>query len=274
MPKENVIVKGAPSGFESTIVCAIWRQIEACKETAILAGTVPANTYACLNVVTVGDVKICGASGEPLPHLFLTGSFTAPVRTFASAPLSSLSIVFQPWLLQRWFDLDLRNLVNAIVDGADVPRLTSLAAVDALRSATSQPSLLDLALKILSLPQSDFGREASAMADLLFETQSISETALQYGMSVRQFERRFGRNFGLSPKKWLQIRRFEGSLIRLANDNESLTSVATEAGYADQSHMTRDYRCTAGLTPNQTKGGIIKNEPGYWAFKPAKGVPN
>jgi len=251
-PEESVTVSGAPSGFESAIVCSIWRHIEACN-AAVVPGTVPANVYACLNVITNGDVKIYETSGELLPSIFLTDPFTAPVRTFASAPLNSLSIVFQPWLLQSWFDLDLRNMVNAIIDAAYVPRLTDPVVVDALQSATSQPSLLESTLKILSVPQSDSGHEASIMAYVLLETQSIAETALRYGIGVRQLERRFARNFGLSPKEWLRVKRFEGSLVKLVDDRESLASVAADAGYADQSHMTRDYRRATGLTPRRTK---------------------
>lgn len=268
-PEESVTVSGVPSGFESAIVCSIWRHIEACN-AAVVPGTVPANVYVCLNVITNGDVKICSTLGESLPRIFLTGPFTAPVKTFASAPLNSLSIVFQPWLLQSWFDLDLRNMVNAIIDAAYVPRLTDPAVVAALQSATSQPSLLELTLKILSVPQSDSGHEASIMTNVLLETQSIAETASRHGISVRQFERRFARNFGLSPKEWLRVKRFEASLVKLANDKESLANVAADAGYADQSHMTRDYRRATGLTPRQTKDGMNKETPGYWAFKPAK----
>ena len=268
-PEESVTVSGAPTGFESAIVCSIWRHIEVC-EAVVVPGTVPANVYACLNVITNGDVKICGTSGESLPRIFLTGPFTAPVRTFAFAPLNSLSIIFQPWLLQSWFDLDVGNMVNAIIDAAYVPRLTDSTMVDALKSATSQPSLLESALQILSVPQSDPGHEASIMANVLLETHSVSETALRYGIGVRQLERRFARNFGISPKEWLRVKRFEASLVKLANDRESLANVAADAGYTDQSHMTRDYRRATGLTPRQTKEGISKAKPGYWAFKPAK----
>lgn len=269
VPKESVTVIGAPPGFESAILCSIWRHIEACGAT-VVPGTVPANVYACLNVITDGDVKICGASGESLPHLFLTGPFTAPVRTFASAPLNSLSMVFQPWLLESWFDLDPGDMANAIIDATYVPRLNDPTVVDALRSATFQPSLLESALAMLSVPHPDSDHEASVMANLLFETQSISETVSWYGIGVRQLERRFVRYFGLSPKEWLRVKRFESSLVKLADDKESLANVAVDAGYADQSHMTRDYQRTVGFTPNQTREGINKETPGYWAFKPAK----
>ena len=269
VPKESVTVIGAPPGFESAIVCSIWRHIEACG-AVVVPGTVPANVYACLNVITDGDVKICEASGESLPHLSLTGPFTAPVRTFASTPLNSLSIVFQPWLLQTWFDLDLRDMANAIIDATYVPRLNDPAVAEALRSATFKSSLLESALATLSVPLPDPDHEASVMANLLFETQSISETASRHGIGVRQLERRFVRNFGLSPKEWLRVKRFEGSLVKLADDKEPLANVAADAGYADQSHMTRDYRRTAGFTPNQTREGMNNETPGYWAFKPAK----
>lgn len=270
-PKESVTVSAAPPGFESAIVCSIWRhiEIETC-QTAIVPGTVPANAYACLNVITNGSVKLSETSDESLPRLFLTGPFRSPVRTSAFAPLNSLSIVFQPWLLQSWFHLDLKNMVNAIIDCTHVPQLAGPAIVDALLMAASQPDLLEPALKILSLPQPGPDHEAIFMANLLLETQSISETASRHGIGVRQLERRFARNFGLSPKEWLRVKRFEGSLIRLTGDEESLANVAAHAGYADQSHMTRDFRRVAGFTPGQTKQGINKDMPGYWAFKPAK----
>lgn len=270
-PKESVTVSAAPPGFESAIVCSIWRHIEAeAGKAAVVPGTVPANAYACLNVITNGSVKLCEASGESLPRLFLTGPFSAPITTFAFAPLNSLSIVFQPWLLQSWLHLDLKNMVNAIIDCTYVPQLAGPAIADALLTAASQPDLLEPGLKILSLPQPGPDHEAIFMANLLLETQSISETASRHGIGVRQLERRFARNFGLSPKEWLRVKRFEGSLVKLAGDKASLANVAAHAGYADQSHMTRDFRRAAGLTPGKTKQGISKDMPGYWAFKPAK----
>jgi AraC-like DNA-binding protein len=272
-PKESVTVSAAPPGFESAIVCSIWRHIEAeAHEVAVVPGTVPANAYACLNVITNGSVKLCEDSAESFPRLFLTGPFSAPVTTFAFAPLNSLSIVFQPWLLQSWFHLDLKNMVNAIIDCTHVPHLAGPAVADAFLTAASQPDLLEPGLKILSLPQPDSDHEAIFMASLLLETQSISETAVRHGIGVRQLERRFARNFGLSPKEWLRVKRFEGSLIRLADDEASLANVAAHAGYADQSHMTRDFRRSAGLTPGQTKQSISKDMLGYWAFKPAKNL--
>lgn len=67
------------------------------------------------------------------------------------------------------------------------------------------------------------------------------------GLSLRQKRRRFERIVGLPPNLFARIRRFQRALTAI--DKMPLADAAALCGYYDQSHMDRDFRQFAGLTP-------------------------
>lgn len=82
------------------------------------------------------------------------------------------------------------------------------------------------------------------------EEAQVARVALDLEISERQLERRFVERVGMPPKRFVSLRRFEHALA-LARTAESLTNVALEAGYYDQSHFIRDFRRFAGMAPSE-----------------------
>jgi AraC-like DNA-binding protein len=76
----------------------------------------------------------------------------------------------------------------------------------------------------------------------------IAELARQSGYSHRVFTEKFRDHVGLAPKTFAKITRFQGA-VALLRTPRSLADVAFEAGYADQSHLCRDFAAIAGLSP-------------------------
>jgi len=65
----------------------------------------------------------------------------------------------------------------------------------------------------------------------------------ELGMSHRALDRAFGRHVGIAPKRLSRIVRFNYALSRMQQHAAASHSrVALDAGYADQSHMIRDFR--------------------------------
>jgi AraC-like DNA-binding protein len=77
---------------------------------------------------------------------------------------------------------------------------------------------------------------------------SVATQARLVGLSERQFERRFLRRVGLTPKRYASLRRFERA-VALASTSPSLTDAALDAGYYDQAHFIRDFRRFTGAAP-------------------------
>lgn len=89
------------------------------------------------------------------------------------------------------------------------------------------------------------------------EEVSVAAVARALGLSERQLERRFLRQVGITPKRFASLRRFERA-VALAARSGSLTEVALEAGYYDQSHFIRDFRRYTGASP----GSALRHKPG------------
>jgi len=78
----------------------------------------------------------------------------------------------------------------------------------------------------------------------------VEALATVAGVSPRYLRDLFQREVGVSPKRLARILRFREVLERLATKPAvDLTHLALECGYYDQSHLYRDFRELASLTP-------------------------
>lgn len=83
----------------------------------------------------------------------------------------------------------------------------------------------------------------------------------EYGISERQFERKFLQSIGFTPSYYRRVVRFEKALYRIQHGQyTTLANLAYESGYADQSHLNREFKQFSGSTPLllTTKDGIVK----------------
>ncbi|AVT28364.1 AraC family transcriptional regulator [Plantactinospora sp. BC1] len=68
------------------------------------------------------------------------------------------------------------------------------------------------------------------------------------GWSRKRLWSRFRAQIGITPKRAARLVRFDHAVHLLAA-GQAAASVATESGYVDQSHLHREIRAIAGLTP-------------------------
>lgn len=81
----------------------------------------------------------------------------------------------------------------------------------------------------------------------------ISELAKRTFTTVRQLERNFKIQVGISPKEYSGIVRFQHALQVIKKDKQSrsLLDIAFECGYYDHSHLTNEIKRNTGLSPTQ-----------------------
>lgn len=82
---------------------------------------------------------------------------------------------------------------------------------------------------------------------------AIDMLAREVGYSRQHLTRRFRAEFGLGPKLAARIIRFQRAtqLLRATASHWSLAEVAAACGYADQSHLARDFTALAGCSPTR-----------------------
>ena len=72
----------------------------------------------------------------------------------------------------------------------------------------------------------------------------------QLGIGERQLRRRCQAAVGYGPRMLNRVLRFRRFVSRIdAGGDIDLATIAAEAGYADQAHLTRESNELAGLTP-------------------------
>src|ERR1700675_3743688 len=80
---------------------------------------------------------------------------------------------------------------------------------------------------------------------------ALKEVARECGLSVGYFSHAFRHTLGVAPHKWLIEQRVVLSKEKLRDDGLSLSDVAAECGFSDQSHLSRAFRQTVGVSPGR-----------------------
>ncbi|MFD7292314.1 helix-turn-helix domain-containing protein [Streptomyces sp. NPDC059897] len=76
----------------------------------------------------------------------------------------------------------------------------------------------------------------------------VEDLAIETGWSRKRLWGRFRSQIGLPPKRVARLVRFHHAAHRLAS-GESVSQIAAECGYADQSHLHREVRAFTAMAP-------------------------
>ena len=113
----------------------------------------------------------------------------------------------------------------------------------------------------------------------------VSEVARTEGVSPSALVARFRRATGVTPKGYADLLRLHGLLERLtdaalaspaaAGDEGRVvwSELAVEAGYYDQSHLTRAFHRFVGLTPSAYFDGVRGRGADAMRFVPEEDAP-
>jgi AraC-like DNA-binding protein len=169
------------------------------------------------------------------------------------APLVAYGARFHPGAAPVLLRLPASDFVNehvplSAVDGGLAARLGRAleAAEDDQRAFAALNR--ELARAIDGLEPDPAVREAVAL--LARRSGSVADIAASVFLSERQLERRFREHVGYGPKALERVLRLQRVVRELDAPPVELASAAALAGYADQSHLTRESRRLTGLTPS------------------------
>lgn len=138
---------------------------------------------------------------------------------------------------------DGRSLEEQVMLAADnKARLQILSSFLEQRLLKEQPTVLPLHHAIRQVIH----------ANIFTSTNELSE---QYCLSRRQFERKFKEYSGFSPKLYNRIVRFGKAMNNYGLKHKSLTDIAYDCGYYDQSHFIHDFKEFSGYHPKQYFSG-------------------
>jgi len=97
----------------------------------------------------------------------------------------------------------------------------------------------------------DFARIDRWLRARLAEPLRIADLAAHCGFGLRRFHALFIDAFGETPHRYLQRLRLDTAITLLADPRRSLTDVALEVGFGDQSAFTHAFTRRFGIAPGQ-----------------------
>jgi len=100
--------------------------------------------------------------------------------------------------------------------------------------------------------QADVHRHISQAVSVMDPLMEMHHLNTLTALSLRQLERRFKAQVGMTPKYYQRLLRIRSVIAAIKQDPMiSLAELAIETGYSDQAHMTREFRQLAKMTPKQ-----------------------
>ncbi len=103
-------------------------------------------------------------------------------------------------------------------------------------------------------------RVRSVLLDTPEARHRVEDLETVAGLDRWAIARQFRAAFGTSPTRFRTMRRIERAR-RLMRSGHPLSEVAVRAGFADQSHLTRMFKRTHGLTPGAWVKGVRSEPP-------------
>lgn len=187
------------------------------------------------------------------PRLFASALIERVEAKVVDGNTCFLGARFRPGMSRLVLDVDPHACRNRQIEAIDIER--SFASLESRLAQAGSPDAAlrllkaEVAARIARYPKRGAPsrvREALAMLD---RAARISDVARGVGVSERSLHRELCFWTGLRPKALARILRMQRVLRLLRVARLAPAAAAYEAGYADQSHLTRELRRMAGFTP-------------------------
>lgn len=172
------------------------------------------------------------------PQLFVTGLALRPAALRFSGDARFTGIRLWPW---GWHALGGDRCADFANDWRAVAEDSPLAAL-LMHDGAQLPGLI-----------AAFSGRPQSPIDAIRHVDSVGALALASGMGARQLQRTFARETGMPPRRYLRLLRFRDAVAGVQGDASALADTAAASGYADQAHMTREFRALGGLSPGTAR---------------------
>lgn len=217
------------------------------------------------------DFRQPGDTWRSAPEAHLTGPRTRYLELITGEVTDVLSVRFRPGAFEYFRPGATPAIAEDVVDAREIwgPEVARL--IDRLRRTQAHEQRARLVeaflLERLHPPTGDFSWRAGALLRDLLESDFeaarstiVDRIARDLGLTRRTCQRRFQNTFGLSPRAYYNLLRFEAAvkdtlrLSALRSPDLSLTDQALKFGYYDQSHFIKDFQKYIGRAPGEFLG--------------------
>ncbi len=196
------------------------------------------------------------------PNAMIMGQRTKSYYILPTGNVRTFAICFYPIGFVNFVNIPLQNLVDKetpieeLFETAEAKELEQ--QMHLARDTQQRISIIESFLLSKLSENSRISNIVKSTVDALLKTNGSSaiNVILKNDISKRrQLERHFKKQIGISPKQLVKAIRLQATLQLLLNrKSETLTEIAYEHEYFDQSHFIKDFKELVGVTPKELAG--------------------
>lgn len=196
------------------------------------------------------------------PASVICGQVTSLKRVLSSPDTGVIGVIFHPHTARAFFRMNMQELADMSVEA---PLISPELAV--VEQKVAEASDTDTRIKLIEqffLKQLE--KSAIKHFDIIKHAVSkitgrkglitVSEILSDINLTQRHYERLFSNSVGISCKRFIEITKFNHALS-LMDLPLSLSDIAYDAGYYDQSHFIRSFKKYAGASPKAVRAGKL-----------------
>lgn len=205
-----------------------------------------------------GGKMFSSADNDFQPRSFVSGLSTKYTDLSSLQAVDMIVVVFQPFGAGAFFKMPVNEFHEKSISINLIGDKSLVELEDKLFYQTDDRACIDLIEKflinrLLSIKDYNYKRIVASINainnDPVVSIKSLADISC---LSYKQFNRIFTGYIGSNPKEFMRIVRFQRALfIMQHNDNISMTSLALECGYYDQSHLVKEFKSFSGYTPTE-----------------------
>ena len=188
---------------------------------------------------------------------FYTGLSSVYAVTETDRAQEGAQVMLTPLGARRLLGFPLGEVGDRLIDPVDLFGAAARETIERLQEANSQSRRLAILEREMERRLARPGRPLPR--DLVCALQrlrasagrvGVAALAAELGCSRKHLTMRFAREFGMAPKLFARVLRFVRALACLrAGEATGWADLAEICGYADQAHLSRDFRAFAGSPP-------------------------
>jgi len=176
-----------------------------------------------------------------------------------TAQVSMFGIKFQPWGLRPFIKIKRSEVTDKFLTHEEVfgrnVKVLQEKVLHTINVSDIIATVEDFFVRELYDTASDDLLVVDAMQKILAANGKVDLDRIysRYGLTPRRIQQRFSDFAGTSPKMFARLVKFRFALKKLHSitPHGSLTNVAYDAGYYDQSHFIHDFKFFAGVNPQR-----------------------
>ena len=197
-----------------------------------------------------------GGQAEVQPESFVISQMRKYIEIGPERATGMISVRFYPWGGYHFFDKPVDSFLDGMISSKDLWPLHCNDFIQNVRNAPSHEARAAFIQEFLLDRLAEYRKNSNGLDEAIKLLRksggqlSIEDVCRRTGFSKKQLERKFIPAVGTTPKIFARVSRFLNICHHLEEHRDkSLTQLAHECGYFDQSHFIKEFREFSGYTP-------------------------